>query len=452
MMASQSTICSDDSTDIEIIDLTNETTRLNNTIVIDDSFAPIENGNELTSSPISSTSSSLSLPSLIDKNDTSPSKPKATSSKAAEKRLNKELRENAKKLKQQNKEAERLQKEANRANAANKALENCKTFIHREVLQIIKDPEELSLRTLFDESMLQYQITDHPREDNSITWTLRRTEVADGSCTSKFKDSDWCIVVMHGSEYLKRVLTHKAKPNDSQSIKTHLCNIRKRTQSNLILMVFELASHLKNERMKDAKNYRKTFKDKFEAPRVDSEASNPDDGSNLSAIGITELQELRLMLQIEFNHENPDWKLQVEFLEKTCDVVQSIVKYSLSIAKLEVKQKTIASTGLDWALNMDKEKAVDPTKSGEELTRLWTSQLQQFHQVTLPVAKAIATEYPSPSALLDQYSSLTPSEAESLLSSINVQRNLKRQVGASISRRIHCFMTCDDPDTHLGFG
>lgn len=315
------------------------------------------------------------------------------------------------------------------------------------MLNIIKDPDEISIKTLFDESMIKYRITEYPKENDSISWTLRRMEVENESCVERLKESDWIIVVMQGSEYLKRIMSYKTKSDDENSIKTYLSNVRHKTKSNVILMVFELGNHLKNERMKDARNYRKTFKDKFEGQREVIE----DSPSSLS-IGVTELQDLRLMLQVEFNHENPNWKFSLEFFEKTCDLVQALVKYSLSIARLEVKRNARASTNLDWAINMDKEKAVDPTKSSEDLTRLWISQLQQFHQVTLPVAKAISAEYPTPSALLDQYQSLTTEEAEDLLSNIHVQRNLKRQVGSSVSRRIHCFMTCSDPDTHLGLG
>lgn len=480
---------SQNSENVEVIDLTNETTRINNTIVLDDdddddddndtsissvsssfsllSFKPDSHVNEETnvssqtltgigSEPWNDEPVSPKGPVTQDSDSrasesyTSPHKPKT---KKAQRLLQKEEREIAKRLREKQKEEERLIKQANRANAANKVLENCTTIIHKNILNIVKDPEEISLKTLFDESLLKYRLTEYPKEENAISWTIKRTEVENGECVDRFKDSEWIMIIMDGKDYLSKLLSYKKDPNGINSIKTYLSNIRRRTQSNLVILVFELANYLKNERMKDARNYRKTFKDKFEGVRSENKDSGQqDEQSNNLSIGVTELQELRLTLQIEFNHENPDWSFHLEFYEKTCDVIQTLVKYSLSIAKLQVKQKSMASTGLDWAINMDKEKAVDPTKSEEELTKLWTNQLQQFHQVTLPVAKAIASEYPTPFALLDQYLSLDPNESQELLASIYVQRNLKRQVGSSVSNRIYNFMMSQDPDAHLGLG
>lgn len=347
-----------------------------------------------------------------------------------------------------------LLKEANKANAANKALENCRTVIDKNVLKFIGDPEGIVMRTLFDESMIKYSILEEQKIPNSITWTYKRTEVTEAGCVPVFKDAPWMIIIMDGKEYLERILTYRDNPENSQSIKKYLCRMRDDLGCDIIFMVYNLSNYLKNERMKDAKQYRKTFKDRFEGTASDATNSLPqeEERSRILSLGASELQDLRLMLEVEFKHDNPVWKFHIEFFEKTNDIITSLVKYSLSMAKLEVVRSVRSSTGLDWAINMDKEKACDPTKSTEDLTKLWVTQLQQFSQVTLPIAKCIAAEYPSPCSLIDQYRSLTRREAENLLSELYVQRNLKRQVGPSISKRIHCFFTSEDPDVHIGLG
>lgn len=466
--------------DVEVIDLTNESAKCDVTITLDDSISIISSASsprasipptppspvalsplcpsqsqEKLASP-SSPNSTLRFfePSISDSSTISPKlTPKKAVSKAETQRLAKLARAEAKKIKEKQKEEEKLQKEVNRANAANKALENCTANIDREILSIIGDPEEIALKTLADESMIKYRLTEFPKLENSITWTYRRIEAVDGICVPKFKDSTWMIVMMQGSEYLKRLLAYKSNLEDSQSIKSFLCDVKRRSKSDIILMVYNLASHLKSERQKDAKNYRKTFKDTYESngrvATVDIPTDTP--SSTISTLSPTDLQESRLMLELELKHEFPDWKLHFEFYEKTNDVVQSIIKYTLSIARYEVKQKVRTSTGLDWAINMDKERAVDPTKSHEDLTKLWMTQLQQFSQITLPIAKAIAAEYPSPCALLDQYKQLTTEESEGLLAELYVQRNLRRQIGANISKRIYRFMSCEDPNVHIGY-
>lgn len=354
----------------------------------------------------------------------------------------------AKKLALLQKEMGKLQSQANKANAANKALQNCTAILDKKIVKLINDPDETILSTLFDESLLSYRFTDYPSIENSITWSFKRVEVEDGECVSKFHDSDWILVIMEGEDYFKKVLTYRDEPDDKQSIKTFISSIGARSKPNIIIFVFNLANYVKNERTKGAKNYRKTFKDRFEhsssQPIISLNQPPPD-------IGLTDLQDLRLMFEMDIKSEHPDWKLHLEFHEKTPDVINSIVKYTSSIAKLEVKKKAKTAIDLDWAINMDKERAIDPAKSCEDLKKLWLAQLQQFSQVTLPIAKAIAAEYPSPSALLDIYKSLTTSEAENLLSELHVQKNLKRQIGPNISRRIHYFMTSTDPNLHIGY-
>lgn len=374
----------------------------------------------------------------------SPSSPPPRSLKSP--RSSKSQVKRARDIAKRQKEEEKVKKEANRANAASRALDNCTANISKAVLDIVGDPEEIIIRTLFDESLIKYKLTDYPKVEDAITWTYKRTEVVDGLCTPTFTDSTWIAVLMKGDEYLRKILTYRNDPDNMQSIKHYLSDIRRRSKSDVVLMVYNLTSHLKSERMKEAKNYRKTFKDRFEGGQV---SATPDEPA-CSSLGATELQDLRLMLEMEFKHAHPDWKLHIEFHEKTSDILGSIVRYTLSVARREVKQKARAATGLDWALSMDKDKPADPTKSSEDLTRLWISQLKQFSQVTVPIAKAIVSDYPSPYALLDQYENLTTTEAENLLAELYAQKNLRRQIGSNISKRIHRFMTCKDPNVHIG--
>ena len=144
--------------------------------------------------------------------------------------------------------------------------------------------------------------------------------------------------------------------------------------------------------------------------------------------------------------------MHVEFHEKTEDSVNSILRYTRSMARANRNEPNLNELGVDWAIQADKERAIDPTKSTDDLKKLWIRQLQQFTSITLPIANAIACEYPSPLALIDQYKQLGKGDAESLLAEIYVQKNFRRQVGANISRRIHCFLTSKDPNVRIAYG
>ena len=358
-------------------------------------------------------------------------------------------------MKQQEIAQDKLQKEANRANAVNKALENATALLDKNILNVINDEEEMSLKTLFDESMLSYRLTEYPKIENCVSWSLKHVKVEDGQCVAKFRDADWTIIIIEGAKYFKKLITYRDKPEHDQSIKKFICDTRRSLKTDVIIVVYNLANYLKCERARDAKNYRKNFKNRFEGGGSSNDVDQDPtviESTSVSNIGPTDLQDLRIMLEVELKHEHPDWKIHFEFYEKTQEVVQALARYTSSIAKFEIKRRNRSTIDIDWAINMDKEKAVDPTKSTEDLTKLWITQLQQFSQITLPIARTIASEYPSPSALLDQYKNLTTSEAEDLLASLHVQKNLKRTVGPNISRRIHCFMTSRDPDVHIGYG
>lgn len=377
--------------------------------------------------------------------------PQASQSPAKQtKALQQAERNRLKQERQREKELERVRKEANRANTANKATQNCTAIIDRKILKLINDPEEANFKTLFEESSLNYRITDFPIHDNCIEWQFKRAEVEENSCVIKTKETDLILVVMDGGEYVKKILLFRDDPHNPQSLNNFIRDLRQKSQSMIVILVYNLNAYLRAERAKETKDYQKKFKQRFEAGGGNTTDTSGNNG-NKSNTNPADLEELRLTLQIELEHNNQDWKVHIEFREKTVEVVDSIVKYTKSTANREIKKKEKASTMLDWAINMDKDKAHDPTKSKEELTCLWITQLQQFSQITLPIAKTIAAEYPSPSALLDQYQSLTQSEAQDLLAELHVQRNLRRQVGQNISRRIYRFLTSSDPDFHIGF-
>lgn len=421
------------SQNVEVIDLTNETITLDDTITNEEILV----GSEVSSDVVSEAASDIDLDT--DDEVTSIVLPNTNTNSEARRCKTPEISTVDK----------NLQKQANKANAACHALDNCTAKLDESILKLINDPEETLLRTLFDESMVRYQLVSYPKIKSSISWTYKRLEVVDGSCVTQYKDSTWMIVIIAGDDYLKKLVAYRESPNRQESLKTFLNETKERSGANIILLVYNLANHLKSERMKEARNYRKRFDERFGSSNESETGGTNNENSTASSIGVTELQDLRLMLELESKHENPDLKLHIEFYEKTDQICQAIVKYTLSIARLDAKDRLKTTTGFDWALNMDKERAYDPTRSKEDLTKLWITQLQQFAQVTLPIAKAIAAEYPSPCALIDQYKSLSRDEAEDLLAEISVQRNLRRQIGSNISKRIYCFLTCEDPDVHI---
>uniref|UniRef100_A0A6G1S856 Crossover junction endonuclease EME1 n=1 Tax=Aceria tosichella TaxID=561515 RepID=A0A6G1S856_9ACAR len=404
--------------------------------------------------PVSPVSSIWSTPSTPPSSPTPPSQSTQSSQStqptqpAQPIKLTKQDKAELKQQRLREKELERAYKEANRANTISKATQNCTAIIDRNILELINDSSEANFKTLFEESSLNYKTTDYSKYSNCVTWEFKRAEVKDGSCVTRVKETDLILNVMDGAEYVRRILLYRDDPGDPESLSNFIRHLIGKSGALIVILVYNLNAYMRTERLKDAKEYQKRFKERFEAAGA---AATNGNGQNKGTVNQADLEDLRLTMQIDLEHHNKDWKFHIEFREKTVEVVESIVRYTKSTANREVKKKEKATTMLDWAINMDKEKAIDPLRSSEDLTRLWIAQLQQFSQITLPIAKTIAAEYPSPSALLDQYQSLSESEAQDLLAELHVQRNLKRQVGPNISRRIYRFLTSRDPDIHIGF-
>ncbi|KAG0095201.1 hypothetical protein BGZ93_006184 [Podila epicladia] len=81
---------------------------------------------------------------------------------------------------------------------------------------------------------------------------------------------------------------------------------------------------------------------------------------------------------------------------------------------------------------------VEGVKSGNDFEDIWIKCLQQIHMVTLPVAKAIATEFPTIRSLYEEYRQCNSvAEAQSLLKDIQLP-NRSRFGGRHIPNRQKC--------------
>ncbi|XP_009987968.1 PREDICTED: crossover junction endonuclease EME1, partial [Tauraco erythrolophus] len=94
-------------------------------------------------------------------------------------------------------------------------------------------------------------------------------------------------------------------------------------------------------------------------------------------------------------------------------------------------------------------------RSGKGLFEVWKRQIQQFNRVSLEMAEAIVSAYPSPRLLTQAYSRCSSDqERENMLANIPVHRGdgvtaTSRRIGPELSRRIYLQMTSHDPDLYL---
>ncbi|XP_053493768.1 crossover junction endonuclease EME1-like [Ictalurus furcatus] len=90
-------------------------------------------------------------------------------------------------------------------------------------------------------------------------------------------------------------------------------------------------------------------------------------------------------------------------------------------------------------------------RSGRGLAQVWTRQIQQLNRVSVAMAAAVTTAYPSPQLLLQAYEK-TESEEEQrgLLADLTVRGGAKeRRIGPELSNRVHRFMISQNPELVL---
>lgn len=342
---------------------------------------------------------------------------------------------------------EKRKKKNAQSKVKSKSKELCSVEIPKDFAKFFDQSEESinMLKVFLDEAMINFLLVDVPKIPDTIRWLYEKTDVIDNEVVPTVIESNWLLLLMDGSEYLTKLSAFKADSESSESLLTYLVDFKFRcSDKNIILIVNNLSSCLKLERAKEAKKYRQAFRSTFE--------KNIKDKNNCpkeAELNFNELGDLRILLQMDLDFEHPDWKVHINFADSVQELVTAIEKYSRAMVLLPTRQFVLME-GIDWAINMDKARAYDPSKSPEDALNLWMAQLQQFPLVTLPVAKAIASQYPSPYALIDQYKVLDKEEGEKLLADIHIQRNMKRQIGMNISKRIYYFATCQDPSVHIG--
>ncbi|KAJ2455113.1 hypothetical protein EV183_001042 [Coemansia sp. RSA 2336] len=83
-------------------------------------------------------------------------------------------------------------------------------------------------------------------------------------------------------------------------------------------------------------------------------------------------------------------------------------------------------------------------RSGTDLTDSWTRMLAQIPKVTVRVAQAVVSRYPTPHRLLAAWHALSLEEQKHLLSKIPIPGST-RKMGTQLSARIHLVLTQSDP-------
>ncbi|NXC77148.1 EME1 endonuclease, partial [Anhinga anhinga] len=151
-----------------------------------------------------------------------------------------------------------------------------------------------------------------------------------------------------------------------------------------------------------------------------------------------------------------DKQVQVSFFESWEELGEFATMFTKAVAEAPFKRER-EKTGFPFYLEKRWCGGVKVDHSGKGLLEVWKRQIQQFNRVSLEMAEAIVSAYPSPQLLIQAYSRCSSEqESENMLANIPVHRGdgvtaTRRRIGPELSRRIYLQMTSQDPGLYLDF-
>ncbi|XP_054026560.1 crossover junction endonuclease EME1 [Dryobates pubescens] len=170
-----------------------------------------------------------------------------------------------------------------------------------------------------------------------------------------------------------------------------------------------------------------------------------------SGLEITRMDVEEALVDLQLNKQ-----VQITFFESWEELGEFATMFTKAVAEAPFKRER-AKTGFSFYLEKKCCGEVKVDRSGKGLLEVWKRQIQQFNRVSLEMAEAIVSAYPSPQLLTQAYSRCSSEqERENMLANIPVCRGdgvtaTSRRVGPDLSRRIYLQMTSHNPDIYLDF-
>ncbi|NWH65659.1 EME1 endonuclease, partial [Geococcyx californianus] len=149
-----------------------------------------------------------------------------------------------------------------------------------------------------------------------------------------------------------------------------------------------------------------------------------------------------------------DKQVQVSIFESWEELGEFTMMFTKAVAEAPYKREQ-ENTGFSFCLEKSWCGGVKVDHFGNGLFEVWKRQIQQFNRVSVEMAEAVVSAYPSPLLLIEAYNKCSSEqERVNMLANIPVHRGdgvtaTCRRIGPELSRRIYLQMTSLDPDLCL---
>ncbi|XP_029870237.1 crossover junction endonuclease EME1 isoform X1 [Aquila chrysaetos chrysaetos] len=284
----------------------------------------------------------------------------------------------------------------------------------------------------------------------SITWR-RKTVSSQMEEGDEWTEEPNVLVLLRLEEFLSMVHNYKQEAQgctegEKETLQTYVAHVmEKMPRKILALAAVGVENYFRSLRVQPKKRLRQAAASgKQEEQRKRRKKEVKDSGLEITRMDMEEaLVDLQLCKQV-----------QVSFFESCEDLGEFATMFTKAVAEAPFKRER-DKTGFSFYLENRWCRGVKVDPSGKGLLEVWKRQIQQFNHVSLKMAEAIVSAYPSPQLLNQAYSRCSSEqERENMLADIPVHRSdgvtaTSRRIGPELSRRIYLQMTSHNPDLYL---
>ncbi|XP_067164590.1 crossover junction endonuclease EME1 [Apteryx mantelli] len=287
----------------------------------------------------------------------------------------------------------------------------------------------------------------------SITWR-RRAVSSQIEEESGWTEEPNVLVLLRLEEFLSMVHNYKQEvqgctEGQKETLQSFVARVIEKMPGKILaLAVVEVENYFRSLRAQSKKRLQQAVVngDQAEEQGKRRKKKAKDSGPDVSRLDVEDaLVDLQLQTQV-----------QVRLAESWEELGEFVSMFTKAVAEAPYKRER-EKTGFSFYLENEWCRGVKVDPSGKGLLEVWKRQIQQFNRVSLEMAEAIVSAYPSPQLLDQAYCKCSSEEErENMLANILVRRGdgvtaTSRRIGPELSRRVYLQMTSHDPDLCLDF-
>uniref|UniRef100_A0A8C0BX04 Essential meiotic structure-specific endonuclease 1 n=1 Tax=Buteo japonicus TaxID=224669 RepID=A0A8C0BX04_9AVES len=279
----------------------------------------------------------------------------------------------------------------------------------------------------------------------SITWR-RKTVSSQMEEGDEWTEEPNVLVLLRLEEFLSMEAQGRTE-GEEETLQTYVAHVMEKMPGKILaLAAVGVENYFRSLRVQPKKRLRQAAasRKQEEEQRKRRKKQVKDSGLEITRMDVEEaLVDLQLCKQV-----------QVSFFESWEDLGEFATMFTKAVAEAPFKRER-EKTGFSFYLEKAWCRGVKVDPSGKGLLEVWKRQIQQFNRVSLKMAEAIVSAYPSPQLLNQAYSRCSSEqEQENMLANIPVCRGdgataTSRRIGPELSRRIYLQMTSHNPDLYL---